>query len=166
MVRMHKTTKAETEMLDHFAAKNRASRDQRKFSPQPQVGIFFVYEGRLLMEGTPVGNAEPYGDFKGHKRGHPDFWQMLQRNDIVPQNVEYDEVPRGRVGYEVKEQKFLVLMDKCILENQCIVDQIGRDLNLRSSNTAPPRLDSHYKCPGCAMKSKAQLLKEEADWDF
>jgi hypothetical protein len=38
---------------------------------RPRVGIFFVYETCLLIEGTPVNEAQPYGDFMGHAKGHP-----------------------------------------------------------------------------------------------
>jgi len=161
-----KTTKAQKEMLDYYAAKNEQSREARKLGPRPAVGIFFLYENRLLVEGTPVKEAQPYGEFMGHSNGHPNFWRNLQRNKIVPQEVEYDEVPRGRVGYQTKEGKFYVFLDPCILANQKMVDQIKRKLNLPSADTVPPTLDAHYHCPGCKKKTKEQLEEEQADWDF
>lgn len=133
---------------------------------EPRVGIFFVYESRLLIEGTPVNDAQPYGDFVGHAKGHPSFWKGLQRDKIVPRDIEYDEVARGRVGYQKKEDKFYLFLDPCIMANRDIVDQIRRELNLPSAKTAPPMLDAHYHCPGCKKKTKEQLEEEEADWDF
>lgn len=118
------------------------------------------------MEGTPVNDAQPYGDFKGHANGHPAFWRSLQRDDVVPKDVEYDEVARGRVGFATREHVFHIFMDKCILDNKDMICRIARELNLPSEATAPPRLDSHYRCPGCKKKSKSQLQQEEADWDF
>lgn len=155
-------------MLDHFAALNQRSRARRKRAAEPEVGIFFVYEGRLLIDATPVSEAESYGSFKGHATGHDRFWQTLQRNNLVPREVEYDEVPRGRVGYDIKERRFYIMVDACIKKNERIIDRIERDMNLPSANTAPPKLDSHYKCPGCMKptKTKEQLQKEEEDWNF
>ena len=72
----------------------------------PRVGIFFVYENCLLVEGTPVNEAQPYGDFMGHAGGHPDFWRNLQRNKNVPREVEYDEVPRDVWGTRRRKQSF------------------------------------------------------------
>ena len=166
MPKTPKPSKEITEMLDYYAAKNKASREQRKLGPLPSVGIFFVYDNRPLIDSTPVNEAQPYGDFKGHAKGHPDFWRNLQRNGIVPADVEYDEVPRGRVGFDNKEKCFLIFMDKCILENHGLVDRIRTSLSLPSASTAPPRLDSHYKCPGCKKKSVGELKQEEEDWDF
>lgn len=120
----------------------------------------------FLSKVTPVSKAQPYGDFRGHAGGHPDFWKDLQRDGVLPRDVEYDEVARGRVGYQTKENKFYVFLDPCIIANQKMVDQIIRELSLPSADTAPPALDAHYHCPGCEKKTKEQLEEEEADWDF
>ncbi len=152
-------------MPDHFAAIRDRIRTKRKPAAEPEVGIFFVYEGMPFIDGTPVNEAEPYGSFTGHAVGHPSFWHFLQRNGAVPSDVEYDEVPRGRVGFQTEEQKFYVFADPCILKDTQIIDRIERELNLPSADTAPPKLDSHYRCPGC-MKTEKQRREEEADWDF
>ncbi len=151
-------------MLDHFAALNKRTRAKRKLA-EPEVGIFFVYDGKPLIEGTPVSEGEAYGRFKVHATGHPAFWHTLQRNGIVPTDVEYDEVPRGRVGYQTQERKFYVFADACIKKDSHMMDHIERDMKLPSADTAPPKLDSHYRCPGC-MKSKNRREQEEKDWDF
>lgn len=157
---------AAREMLDHFAELNKRTQLERKTAAQPEVGIFFVYENRLLSDTTPLSEAQDYGEFRGHGRGHDAYWGLLQRNDLVPWDVEYDEVPRGRVGYDKREGKFYIFLDKCIKSNPHIIAKIERDFSLPSSNTVPPKLDSHYVCPGCEKKSKEQLQREEKDWDF
>ena len=153
-------------MLDHVATLDKRTLEQHKLSPSPDVGISFVYDGRLLIEGTPVHDSQPYGTFKGHERGHPEFWRTLQQNRTVPAEVEYDEVPRGRDGYATKEGTFHIYLDPCILANQELANRIVTALNLPQAATAPPALNSHFKCPGCKKKSKSQLQQEEEDWDF
>jgi hypothetical protein len=157
-----KAKKAGTKKVGSFAALNERTHDQRSRKQLPKVGIFFVYKDHLFIEGTSVGKAQPYGDFKGHARGHPSFWKGLQHIGAGPREVEYDEVARGRVGFAAKQGIFQVFMDKCIFENRDMVDRIKHELNLPAEETAPPQLDSHYKCPGC--KSKEQSEQEEADW--
>jgi hypothetical protein len=155
-------------MLDHFAALNRRTQAARKEAAEPEVGIFFVYNGRVLVDGTPVSQAESYGNFKGHNVGHDRYWDNLKKVDLVPRDVEYDEVPRGRVGYDTKERKFFIFADPCILKDQRAIDQVERLLHLPSVNMAPPKRDSHYRCPGCmkTQKSTKRLQQEEEDWDF
>jgi hypothetical protein len=146
----------------------RRAATMRNSSGEPRVGIFFVYDGKPFIQSTPVSEGEAYGNFSVHATGHPAFWQALQRKGLVPITVEYDEVPRGRVGYDTKERKFHIMVDPCIKKDQRMIDGIERDMRLPSANTAPPRLDSHYGCPGCMRpkKTKKQLEQEEQDWDF
>jgi hypothetical protein len=70
----------------------------------------------------------------------------------------------GRVGQDIKEQKFYVLADACILKDQRVLTQILIEMRLPSANTAP-KGDSHYMCPGC-RKNQRQREEEEANWDF
>lgn len=36
---------------------------------EPFVGIFWVIDGRLVIDSTPLSEAEPYGDHLTHARG-------------------------------------------------------------------------------------------------
>ncbi len=151
-------------MLDSVAAPNKCIQAKRTLT-EPEVGIFFLYDGRLIIDGTPLSEAEAYGSFKVYDAGHPSFWRTLQRTGAVPSDVEYDEVPRGRVNYNTKDRKFYVFADACIMKDPQMIDRIKRELNLPLADTAPPKLDSHYRCPGC-IKTEKQREQEEADWDF
>jgi len=54
-----------------------------QFAPRqssPAVGIVWgVRDGngprRIVIDGTPLGKAEPYGDFLTHPRGHYEVWE-------------------------------------------------------------------------------------------
>lgn len=137
----------------------------RNSSGEPRVGVFFVYLEKPFIDSTPVSGGEAYGTFVGHAIGHPAFWEALQRKGLVPTDLEYDEIPRGRVGYDTRERKFYVFVDACIKNDIRMMERIEREMNLPLAETAPPRLDSHYRCPGC-MKTEKQREQEETDWDF
>src|SRR5450755_3771004 len=70
---------------------------RRTVTTSPKVGIFWLVKGKLIFDSTPLADAEPYGDCKGHSRGHLKHWTQLQRDGIVPRDVEYEVNPRGRV---------------------------------------------------------------------
>jgi hypothetical protein len=163
LLRKYDAREAAQPMLEHFAALNKRTQAARKVARESEVGIFWVYDGRLLMDTTPLSEAFSWGDYKTHERAHDKFWLTLQRNDVVPRDVEYDEVPRGRVGYNTKERRFYLLVDACIKKDQAMIDRIERELNLPSNTVVD--LDSHYKCPGCATPP-AQVKRLERDWDL
>ena len=114
---------------------------------EPHVGIFWVVEGRSVIDSTPLSQAEPYGDHLTHPRGHAEVWEQYQRVGTAPSDMEYEESPRGRVIYHTKTRRFTFLADACILNDKGIVDQIMSNLSLpRNTETDT---DNHYRCFAC-----------------
>lgn len=151
-----KVSKEMRDLLCRIADQNEAHRAQRKQAAMPKVGIFFAYGGHLWVDGTPLKGAVAYGDLKIHDEGHDRFWAELQKARAVASDVEYDEVPRGRVSYDTKMLSFNVLADKCILKDERMVSKILQVMHLPSSpaqTTVGP--DSHYRCPRCVPRSAA-----------
>ena len=104
------------------------------------------------MDSRPLSEAEPYGDYLTHPRGHAEMWEAFQRAGAVQREVEYEESPRGRVMYNAKTRRFTLLADRCILREQNVVRRIMSELRLpRNTETRP---DSHYQCPGCCLRAR------------
>ena len=118
---------------------------------EPHVGIFWVVESRLVIDSTPLSQAEPYGDHLTHARGHVEVWEHYQRAGVVPIDMEYEESPRGRVIYHTKTRRFTFLADPCILKDEGVVRKIMAGMNLPSKNT-DKRTDSHYRCSDCLAR--------------
>ena len=93
------------------------------------VGIIF-YHGTLHIDSTPATDAVHYGDLMTHEKGHPDYWEELKQRAVVPSDVEYDEVPRGRVTYAPKLGRALLFLDGCILIRPDLVIQIRKAMHL------------------------------------
>jgi hypothetical protein len=111
------------------------------------VGIFWVVDGKLILDASPLGEAEPYGECLGHPRSHIDQWEVLRSNGQVYPDSEYDEFPRGRVTYNVKQRKFHLLLDICIRRNALIVSSITEAMYLPKDTIIDS--DQHYRCPKC-----------------
>jgi hypothetical protein len=118
---------------------------------EPHVGIFCLFNGKLIIDATPVSKAEPYGDHLGHAASHIDYWAELQRKRLVPPEIEYEEPPRGRVGYDNREERFLLRADRCILKKKALVIRIMQAINLPSSKTLTEK-DDHYQCEVCLRR--------------
>lgn len=130
---------------------------------EPMVGIFWLMDTHLIIDASPLTEAEPYGDCLTHRNSHIDYWTGQQRLGTVPREVEYEENPRGRVVYNSKAQKFYFLADRCILKDPATVATIMRAMYLPVNTIVDA--DSHYKCPEC-NRSEKQRAQEESDWDF
>ena len=122
----------------------------KRHSPEdvPHVGIFWLVGGKLVIDSTPLGEGEPYGDHLTHPRSHIDVWGQLRLDGKVPGESEYEEFPRGRVMYNTKIQRFTLLADRCILRDKGVVSRIMSELHLPGENT-DKGTDEHYRCSSC-----------------
>ena len=114
---------------------------------EPHVGIFWLVNDKLLIDSTPLSEAETYGDHLTHPHSHLEVWTMFQRNGTVPREVEYEEPPRGRVMYNMRTQQFILLADRCILQDKGIIGKIKLEIGLPKDTELGP--DSHYRCFAC-----------------
>jgi len=137
ILHMQKISKDMNDPLDMHAAGNREARRLRGTSSQPEVGVIFVRENDLWIDGTPVSDAVDHGALKTHEKGHDAFWEQLHVCHSVPMDEEYDEVPRGRACYDTKKRVFFLFLDGCILNNKPMVERIIRAMH--PPRARPPR---------------------------
>src|ERR1035437_10557045 len=79
---------------------------------QQKVGIFWLIGDRLILDTSPLSDAEAYGDCLTHRNSHIDFWTAQQRFGAVPSDIEYEEPPRGRVVFNTKTLRFALYADR------------------------------------------------------
>jgi len=115
---------------------------------EPKVGIFWLANGKLIFDATPISGAEAYGECMGHAKSHVEYWSELQRSGNVSANTEYEDPPRGRVVFNVRTRKYIVYADKCIRKKPKVVRKILRDFALPEDGTGLTG-DEHYRCRVC-----------------
>jgi len=128
-----------------------------------QIGIFFVVGGKPLVEGIPWLENPSISGFRTYAVGHPDFWQRLQQSGAVPMEMQYEDVPRGRVNYMDATGRFTLLADNCIIKSKPLVRKIMAVLGLPKQTTVVR--DLHYRCAACMGKVPSRK-QQKADWDF
>lgn len=122
---------------------------------QPQVGIFWLVGERLILDASPLNQAEPYGDCLTHRNSHIDYWTEQQRLGAVPKEMEYEEAPRGRVVFNRKSGRFMLYADRCILDRKAVVTLIKKLMHLPSDRTdvGTDGHFGHYRCYRCQETS-------------
>ena len=113
-----------------------------RYKTAPKVGIFWIYNGRLLKAAVAVADGLPYGDAVHSQFDHVEFWPELQRRIPALRDLEYEQVPRGRVVFQGTENRFCVYMDKK-LHRQHIKRVILNEFSLPRSRT-DFLTDPHY----------------------
>jgi hypothetical protein len=107
----------------------------------------------ILTDKTSLADAEPYGDFLTHPRGHYDVWsewQKLNETELskraIPQTVayhEYEDFPRGRIVYHVKARQFIIYADRRLQRPDVLTEIVS--LFATSPGTFVVRSDAHYR---------------------
>ena len=127
--------------------------------PEPRVGIFWLFDDKLILDSTPLSTAEPYGTALNHPTSHIDYWTRLQCTGAVLPEVEYEELPRGRVVFDGREQRLKLYADACILRKKDVVKKLLRLLHL--PDDTPLSTDRHYRCSRCVARRRRNSTEDE-----
>jgi len=117
----------------------------------PEVGIFWIVDGKLIVVGKPLSEGVRLGDIKASSDTHKHIWKAFQQAGGVPKAMRYDEAPRGRVVYNMKIRQFLIIADPCIVASSAALNEIKNRLRIPVSQSQTG-VDEHYRCPACAPR--------------
>ena len=109
-----------------------------------KIGVFWVIDGKKI-DGCrePLEKGESYGDTIQPTFDHFNYWEKLIARYPKLRPFEYDDIPRGRVVYNKKEKRFLILSSKEVLENRNLIKAIFQFFEIPGA----PKLvwDEHYE---------------------
>ena len=130
----------------------------RKQSLEPKVGIFWSIPDRmnnraLVMDSTPLVEAEPYGRFLTHPRGHYEVWERWKRTGPaglaaagLPAAImwnKYEYFPRGRVVFHQENERFTIYADRR-LQNARFIHRLVAAFALPAA-LVDVQSDEHYR---------------------
>ena len=113
---------------------------------QPKIGIFWYYRKKLLTYSQPVADVAEDCGFIDVAMGHIDFWKTLQKLDPTLKDLEYEEIPRGRVLFDAGKKRYKVYSSKKLIADPAFRKLVLRTFNLTVSETAFVS-DLHYESP-------------------
>lgn len=122
------------------------------------VGIFWGipapdHSWIVLVDATSLADAEPYGDFLTHAKGHYEVWGQWQETRTAPladrvilqaiADHEYEFFPRGRIVYNIGTGSFVLYADRR-LQHDATIARIASEFGL-AAGTFVVRSDAHYR---------------------
>jgi len=114
---------------------------------EARLGIFWLVNGKLLIDSTPLSECEHYGDHLNYPGSHIHVWEQWQKIGKAPVESEYEEYARGRVMCDKNAREFTLLADRCILKRKDLIAEIKKQLCL--PKRTPLGTDQHYRCFRC-----------------
>jgi len=123
------------------------TRKEAKPAAEPRLGIFWLVDGKLLIDSAPLSECEQYGDHLNYPGSHIDVWEQWKHVGNVSAESEYEEFPRGRVMCGTSTNTFTLLADRCILKRKDLIATIKDELHLPKQTMLGT--DPHYQCFAC-----------------
>jgi hypothetical protein len=114
---------------------------------EPSLGIFWLINGKLLIDSASLSECERYGDHLNHPGSHIRVWERWQQVGKAPVESEYEEHARGRVMCDMNAKRFTLLADRCILKRKDLIAAIKKELRLPTQTSIGT--DPHYRCSHC-----------------
>ena len=114
---------------------------------EARLGIFWLVDGKLLIESAPLSECEQYGDHLNNQGSHIRVWERWQEFGKAPAETEHEEYARGRVMSDSKTKRFTLLADRCILKRKELIAAIKNELHLPKQTSLGT--DPHYRCFRC-----------------
>lgn len=100
-----------------------------------KIGIFWFYKNTVLGIAEDISQGfKGYNGLIDSNFDHVNVWETLELKKQFPElkNMEYEQIPRGRILYSSKQSKHIIYMDKILFEpdiKQKIADFFNINLN-------------------------------------
>jgi len=107
---------------------------------QRSVGIFFCVNGKTLLHTCSLDDASHYGDFLNYPLSHDAVWSKYYQGTY---GVDFDYWPRGRIIYNIAEEKFILYYDACAEKEAVELKKQYGDAHIDIEK------DEHYQCHKC-----------------
>lgn len=108
------------------------SKDESVMDSLAEVGIFWLsLTNKVIKYSLPVGDVKLDHDIRDVPISHFSYWESLNKNTSQYSNLEYTDLRRGRVVYNEKLKKFVIITKKSIVNNQSLKTIILQSFHLK-----------------------------------
>lgn len=108
------------------------------------IGIFWFCDNKVIgiAHDFSLKEADSIGLIDS-KYTHVDYWEILRRQLPELKDIEYEQLPRGRVIFDTNKNKAIIYIDETLLKRRKVNEILNFfDLDFTS---VVLRTDSHYK---------------------
>jgi len=85
---------------------------------QKSIGIFWIYEQQVFSEVQKLEDVKTINGFKDSNLSHYKVWNKIKDQHPNFYLYEYEDIPRGRVIYDIENKIFIIYCDKNILQDE------------------------------------------------
>ena len=115
----------------------------------PELAVFWYIPetDTFIGDRGDVSEGIYFGDFCQLDYDHFDRWDRWRDAYHLPK-VEYDHYPRGRIMFNSRIHKYVVVCDNCIADKEKVKRSLCYEYGL-DKNKVVWQTDEHYDCNMC-----------------
>ena len=108
------------------------------------IGVFWIFEKRVFFETQKLEDIKSINGFKDSDLYHYQVWNKVKNQHSKFYLYEYENIPRGRVVYDIKENLFIIYCNENILQKEISKKLILEKFQLLNENSIFKE-DEHYR---------------------
>jgi len=108
------------------------------------IGVFWIFEKQLFVELQLLDDIQSINGFKDSDLSHYHVWKKVKKLHSKFYILEYEDVPRGRIVFDISNNQFIVYCNKDILLEEISKKLILNKFELSKQNTLF-KVDEHYE---------------------
>jgi len=107
------------------------------------IGIFWIYKDNIFSKKEALNDIQEINGFKDSDLSHYEVWEEMKITYPYLYLYEYEEIPRGRVVWDVHNQQTIIYCNRALMNDEVAKVLIMREFKLESSYVF--LYDEHYE---------------------
>ena len=108
------------------------------------IGVFWIYKQNIYLKSIKVDNVKAINGFIDSDFSHYQVWDEISAQNKDFYLYEYEDIPRGRVVYDVEYTQYIVYSNEDIINSDKAKKSITEAFNLNTTKVIF-EYDAHYK---------------------
>ncbi|MEA2029335.1 MAG: hypothetical protein U9N49_10225 [Campylobacterota bacterium] len=82
------------------------------------IGIFWLYQNQIYCKSIAMESIEPVNGFRDSDFAHYQVWDEIIKQHKDFYLYEYEDIPRGRVVYDIENVQYIVYANQDIIDSK------------------------------------------------
>jgi hypothetical protein len=108
------------------------------------IGVFWIYDNQIFCETQNINDIKPINGFIDSDLAHYQVWNKVKNQHPKFYLFEYEDIPRGRIVYDIENEQFIIYCNKDILKQKISKKLILEKFQLLNKKAIFIE-DEHYK---------------------
>lgn len=108
------------------------------------IGVFWIYKSQIYAKSIQIDKVKPIRGFIDSDFAHYQEWSEISIQNKDFYLYEYEDIPRGRVVYDIEENQFIIYCNEIILKKEISKRLILEKFQILNENSIFKE-DEHYR---------------------